>query len=330
MNKPVIGITMGDPAGVGPELCLRVLKEKQVLQKCRPVIFGDAAVLERVARLCRLSRPRFVVPIEKWTKMKRASDFPLVVDCQSIEAEHVLPGKINPACGSASYRYIEAAVSSAKCGKIAAIATAPINKESLNLAGIKYPGHTEILAKLTHARRVCMMMASNEIKVSLVTIHTGLARVPEQLSVKGIVDVIELTDGVIRRLGKTKPRIAVCALNPHGGENGLFGTEEKKIIKPAIERARKKGIAVTGPVVPDTAFLPQKRREFDAYVVMYHDQGLIPFKMLAFDNGVNITLGLPIVRTSVDHGTAFDIAWQGKASASSMVQSILWAAKLAK
>jgi 4-phospho-D-threonate 3-dehydrogenase / 4-phospho-D-erythronate 3-dehydrogenase len=330
MNKPVIGITMGDPAGIGPELCLRVLKEKKVLQKCRPVIFGDASVLERVARLCRLPRPPSVIPIEKWIEMRGTPRSPLVIDCQTIEAENILPGKVNAACGSASYRYVEAAVNSAKRGEIAAIATAPINKESLNLAGIKCPGHTEILAGLTHARRVCMMMASDEIKVSLVTIHIGLAEVQKQLSMQRIMDAIELTAGVMKKLGKSSPRIAVCSFNPHGGEHGLFGKEEKRIIEPAIKQAQRKGLKVIGPVVPDTAFLPQKRREFDAYVVMYHDQGLIPFKMLAFDKGVNITLGLPIIRTSVDHGTAFDIAWQGKASVSSMVQSVLWAVKLAE
>jgi 4-hydroxythreonine-4-phosphate dehydrogenase len=330
MNKPVIGITMGDPAGVGPELCLRILKEKKVLQKCRPVIFGDASVLERVGRLCRLSHNFPVVPIEEWIRKEGVADTSMVIDCQAVEADRISPGRISTVCGSASYRYVEAAVYSAERGQIAAIATAPINKESLNMAGIRYPGHTEILASLTHTRRVCMMMASDEIKVSLVTIHIGLAEVRKQLSRQRIMDAIELTAGVMKKLGRSSPRIAVCALNPHGGEHGLFGKEEKEIIEPAIKHAQKEGLNVIGPVVPDTAFLPEKRREFDAYVVMYHDQGLIPFKMLAFDSGVNITLGLPIVRTSVDHGTAFDIAWQGKASAGSMVQSILWAVKLAK
>ena len=328
MNKPLIGITMGDPAGVGPELCLRTLAAGKILSKCRPVVFGDASVLKRVAGICRLPFSCRVLSIEEWMKGATIKEPAAVVDCQAIEAENVLPGKISPACGSASYRYIEAATHSAMSGRISAIATAPINKESLNLAGIKYPGHTEILAKLTYTPHFCMMMASDRIKVSLVTIHTSLASVPEQLSKKHILNVIELTADVLKRLGQSSPRIAVCALNPHGGEHGLFGKEEKNIIEPAIKQARKKGLMVAGPVVPDTAFLPAKLRETDAYVVMYHDQGLIPFKMLAFDKGVNITLGLPIVRTSVDHGTAFDIAWKGKASANSMIQSVLWAIKL--
>ncbi|OGV66581.1 MAG: 4-hydroxythreonine-4-phosphate dehydrogenase PdxA [Lentisphaerae bacterium RIFOXYA12_FULL_48_11] len=330
MVKPIIGITMGDPAGVGPELCIHVLSSKKVLNRCRPVIFGDAAVLRRVAEICKLSFLCPVISIDEWLKKPSVKYTALVVDCQAIEAGNIRPGKVSPACGSASYRYVEAAIHAAMHGRIAAIATAPINKESLHLAGINYPGHTEILASLTNAKRVCMMMASDKIKVSLTTIHTGLAQVPKQLSRQGVMDAIELTSEVMKKLGKRDPCIAVCAFNPHGGENGLFGTEEKNIIEPSISKARRKGLNIIGPVVPDTAFLPRKLKQIDAYVVMYHDQGLIPFKMLAFDNGVNITLGLPIVRTSVDHGTAFDIAWRGKASPNSMVQSILWAIKLAE
>ena len=329
MKKKIIGITMGDPAGIGPELCLRILKEKKVLKQCQPVVFGDAAVLERVARKCGLATPAEVISIEKWITTKQAPNPPLVVDCQTVDALNVVPGRINAACGSAAYRYIEAAVITAMQGKIAGIATAPINKESLHLAGIKFPGHTEILAHLTRARRVCMMMASDELKVSLITIHIGIAEVRKQLTRRRITDAIELTAVALKRLGKKSPLIAVCALNPHGGEHGLFGREEQQIIEPAIRQAIKAGLKIEGPVVPDTAFLAANRKRIDAYVVMYHDQGLIPFKMLAFDKGVNITLGLPIVRTSVDHGTAFDIAWQGKASATSMIQSVLWAVKLA-
>jgi 4-hydroxythreonine-4-phosphate dehydrogenase len=321
---------MGDPAGVGPELCLRVLRSKQVLRKCCPVVFGDASVLERVARVCRLPFSCRVVSIEDWLRGRVRSTSPSVVDCKAIEANRIRVGHVNAACGSASFRYIEAAVRSAVTGRIAGIATAPINKEALNLAGIRFPGHTEILAYLTRARRICMMMASDEIKVSLATIHTGIKDVPRRLSRRCVADAIELTAAMLEKLGMKSPRIAVCALNPHGGEHGLFGREEEKIIEPVIKAARRKSLRVEGPVVPDTAFLRAKRRKVDAYVVMYHDQGLIPFKMLAFDRGVNITLGLPIVRTSVDHGTAFDIAWKGKASAKSLIQSVLWAARLAQ
>jgi len=321
---------MGDPAGIGPELCLRVLRDRTVLAKCRPVIFADAGVLLRVARRCGLPSPGRTVTVEDWLAGKRTAASAQVVDCRAIESGLIMPGRISAACGSASYRYIEAAVIAALAGRISGIATAPINKKALNLAGIKYAGHTEILAYLTGAKKICMMMASDRIKVSLATIHTAVKKVPAILSRQCITDAIELTVAAMKRLGIKKPRIAVCALNPHGGENGMFGTEERRIIEPAIRVAQKKGLKVTGPVVPDTAFVPEKRRETDAYVVMYHDQGLIPFKMLAFDCGVNITLGLPIVRTSVDHGTAFDIAWHGKASPNSLVQAVLWAVRLSR
>ena len=213
-------------------------------------------------------------------------------------------------------------------GWTAAVVTAPIHKESLRLAGIPYPGHTEILAELTGTDRFCMMLASDEITVSLVTTHTAYGDVTAQISKDRIREVIDLTVAALKRLGKPRPRITVCALNPHAGEHGLFGDEEKRIVEPAVRAARKTGLRVTGPLPPDTAFLPARRKGTDAYVVMYHDQGLIPFKMLAFDKGVNITLGLPIVRTSVDHGTAFDIAWKGKASPNSLMQAVLWAVRL--
>ncbi len=327
MKKPIIGITMGDPAGVGPELCLRAMRDRAVLRACTPVVFGDAGVLARAAEACGLRPPGRVVPLEKW-RGNSAIEKPAVVDCRAIAGSAVRPGKIQAACGRAAAAYIRAAVKAAMAGRVAAVATAPIHKESLRLAGVPYPGHTEMLAALTGARRVCMMLASREIAVSLVTVHTAYASVPGHLTKSRILEVIELTRQAMKRLGKRSPRIVVCGLNPHGGEHGLFGSEERRIIEPAVAAARKKGFRVEGPLSPDTAFLPDKRKKVDAYVAMYHDQGLIPFKMLAFESGVNVTLGLPIVRTSVDHGTAFDIAWRGKASPSSLIQAILWAVRL--
>jgi 4-hydroxythreonine-4-phosphate dehydrogenase len=215
-------------------------------------------------------------------------------------------------------------------GGVQAVVTGPIHKEALQLAGVRFPGHTEILAAMTGSRSVCMMMASREITVSLVTTHVNYEAVPEMLSRRRIVEVIRLTAEAVGRIRRRAPRLVVCGLNPHAGEHGLFGAEEDEIIVPAVEDARKKGFNVEGPIPADTAFVPTRRRTTDAYVCMYHDQGLIPFKMLAFETGVNITLGLPIVRTSVDHGTAFDIAWQGKASAESLVQAILMAADLTR
>jgi 4-hydroxythreonine-4-phosphate dehydrogenase len=354
---------MGDPAGVGPELCLRILRNPRILRRCAPVVFGDADIMKQVGRQCRLGCEADVVPLELWQRGIRGSaesDFakatsdmaspskslskpvssawraklplsrPMIVDCCSLRGADIRPGRIQKACGRAAYAYIEAAVGSAMAGRTSAVVTAPIHKESLRLAGIPYPGHTEILAELTGTDRVCMMLASDEITVSLVTTHTAYGDVPAEISQERILDVIRLTVAAMERLGKRNPRITVCALNPHAGEHGLFGDDERKIVEPAVRAARKRGFHVTGPLPPDTAFIPARRKTTDAYVAMYHDQGLIPFKMLAFDKGVNITLGLPIVRTSVDHGTAFDIAWQGKASPNSLIQAVLWAVKLTR
>ena len=210
-----------------------------------------------------------------------------------------------------------------------AIVTAPLHKEALRDAGVPFPGHTEMLAEHTSTRDYCMMLTSAEISVCLVTTHVALSVVPNALSTSRIVKVIELADAAMARLGRGRKQLTVCGLNPHAGEHGLFGDEEAQIIEPAIARARAAGFSVEGPLPPDTAFVPAQREKTDAYIVMYHDQGLIPFKMLSFDVGVNVTLGLPIVRTSVDHGTAFDIAWQGKASAVSMIEAIKVAVKLA-
>jgi 4-hydroxythreonine-4-phosphate dehydrogenase len=312
-SLPRIAITMGDPAGVGPELCLRALAEPQVRDICIPLVYGDLSVLNEVARRCQLPPP----------------SAESVVNFARIAVGDFTPGEVSPVCGAASFAYIERAIRDALDDNVDAICTAPINKEALHAAGIEYPGHTEILADLTQAPRVCMMLTSDEITCSLVTAHVGLHEVPDLLSVPKILDAIELTAIAMRKLRRREPRLTICGLNPHAGEAGLFGKrEEEEIIAPAAELARSQGIVIDGPLPPDTAFLPDRRRETDAYICMYHDQGLIPLKMLSFDTGVNVTLGLPIVRTSVDHGTAFDIAWQGKASATSMLEAIKLAARL--
>jgi 4-hydroxythreonine-4-phosphate dehydrogenase len=328
MSRRYVGITMGDPAGIGPELCLKVLQEPSVLSECIPVVFGDAGVLRRVAQACGWPRPDRVMSVESW-HAGSAEREPTVLDCHTVEAYSVKPGEVQAECGRAAYTYIQAAVERALAREIAAVATAPINKEAIRAAGIKQPGHTEILADLTGSQRVCMMLASDELIVSMATTHIGFAQVPDRLSTERVLDVIELTENTVRRLRARAPRIGVCGLNPHSGEHGLFGNrEEERFIEPAIRAARDKGLQVEGPIPPDTAFVSHRRRELDAIVCMYHDQGHIPFKMLAFDSGVNITLGLPIVRVSVDHGTAFDIAWQGRANTESMVQAVMWAARL--
>lgn len=254
-----------------------------------------------------------------------------MVDCAAIHAPEIEPGKISPACGRAACLYIEQAIRAALAGRIDAVVTAPIHKESLNLAGVKFPGHTEIFSALTKSRRSCMMLYSDPLTVSMVTTHIGYADVPQKLSARRILDVIELTAEAMGRILRRAPRLGVCGLNPHAGEHGLFGNqEEHNLVEPAVALARAKGMAVTGPLVPDAAFTPAQRRKYDAIVTLYHDQGHIPFKMLAFDTGVNLTLGLPIIRTSVDHGTAFDIAWQGKADPTSLFSAIRVAAELAR
>lgn len=328
-RQPVIAVTMGDPAGIGPELCLRVLREASLRAECVPVVFGDADLLRRVARSCDLPEPARVVTHAQW-KADPHPRRPLVVDCAAIDTAVVRPGQIATACGRAAYAYIKASIRAALRGETAAVATAPIHKEALHLAGVPYPGHTEIFASLTGAERVCMMLASQEIIASFVTGHIGLVDVPASIAAERVLEVIQLTDDAMRRLRGVVPRIAVCGLNPHSGEHGLFGRqEEQRFIEPAISAARAQGIDVKGPLPPDAAFVPAQRRQVDAFVCMYHDQGHIPFKMLAFDSGVNITLGLPIIRTSVDHGTAFDIAWTGRASPNSLFQAVRWAARLA-
>ena len=240
------------------------------------------------------------------------------------------PARVSAACGQAAYGYIEQAIRAALAKKIDGVVTAPIHKEALRLSGVDYPGHTEIFTALTGAKRSCMMLYSDKITVSMVTTHVGYHEVPGKLSVERVLNTIELTAEAIRWMLRRTPRIGVCGLNPHAGEHGLFGQgEEEQFVVPAVAEARKQGIDATGPLVPDAAFTEGVRKKFDAFVCLYHDQGHIPFKMLAFDTGVNLTLGLPIIRTSVDHGTAFDIAWQGKADPTSLFSAIRIATQLA-
>jgi len=319
---------MGDAAGIGPEICLKALNCPRVRRWCLPVILGDGSILKKVASRCRLPLPPVVLSPENFLKGKIAS--PAIVDFQLLKAREIKPGLPQAVCGEASFRYLETAVSLARKGKVAALVTAPICKESLHLAGRNYPGHTEMLREFTGAQKICMMLTSKSITCSLVTTHTSLASVPGLLSAGRILEVMELTASALARLKGRKPRLSVCALNPHAGEQGLFGTEEKVFILPAIRAARKKGMLVNGPWPADTAFLPERRRQTDGYICLYHDQGLIPFKMLSFETGVNVTLGLPIVRTSVDHGTAFDLAWKGLASERSLVEAIRYAVLLAR
>jgi 4-phospho-D-threonate 3-dehydrogenase / 4-phospho-D-erythronate 3-dehydrogenase len=252
-----------------------------------------------------------------------------VLDVFGFDAEGFTPGIVSAKTGAAGFRYVEKSIQAALAGQVKAVATAPLNKEALHAAGITYPGHTEIFAEKMAAARSCMTFFSDEMICSLVTVHIGYQDVVPAISSQRILEVIELTEAAVRRVKGRAPRLAVCGLNPHAGEHGLFGHgEEETIIIPAIVAAKASGIIIEGPLPPDTAFIPAKRRSVDAYICMYHDQALIPLKVLAFDTAVNTTLGLPVPRTSVDHGTACDIAWQGKANGSSLLAAVRLAAEM--
>jgi 4-hydroxythreonine-4-phosphate dehydrogenase len=329
-SRPRIAVTMGDPAGVGPEVCLHLLADPAIARECVPIVFGDAAVLRRVAAAATLSLAAPVIDGKSWQADAARIDEPTILDLQAIDANALVAGQVSAATGRAGFTYVDRAIDAALAGQVAAVSTAPLNKEALHAAGIRFPGHTEIFAARTAAPRSCMMQYSDEITCSFVTVHVGYREVPDLLTKERILDVIELTADALQRLRGHRPKIVVCGLNPHAGEHGLFGDrEEERIIIPAIEAGRARGIDLEGPLPPDTAFLPWKRRATDAFVCMYHDQGHIPVKALAFDTAVNTTLGLPIVRTSVDHGTACDIAWQGKASPSSLFSAVRLGIRLA-
>jgi len=322
---PRIAVTMGDPAGIGPELCLRLLNEASVTALCAPVVFGDAGVLKRVAALLRIP---FTAPV---VSSPDALNGPGVLDLGGLDAAQVVPGAVNAACGDAAFRYVIGAIEAGLANRVDAVATAPLNKAAMHAAGHRYPGHTEIFAERMQAPRSCMMLTSPELTCSFATVHVGYHEVPGLLSEKRILDVIELTAGAMHRIRGRAPKLVVCGLNPHAGENGLFGQrEEERFIQPAVAAARARGLQVEGPLPPDTAFLARRRRETDAFVCMYHDQGHIPLKALAFDSAINTTLGLPVIRTSVDHGTAFDIAWQGKANPNSLFEAVRLAARLSQ
>jgi 4-hydroxythreonine-4-phosphate dehydrogenase len=331
ISLPRIAVTMGDPAGIGPELCLRLLAHAETLQAARPIVFGDAGVLRRVADQLALPSPAQVISRADWPLASQTLSGAAVLDLGAIAATDVVPGQVDARCGEAAYRYVTAAIDAALAGEVEAVATAPLHKEALHAAGHDFPGHTEIFATRMRAERSCMMLTAPEITCSLVTVHVGLGEVAALLTTERICEVIDLTAAAMRRLRGREPRLAVCGLNPHAGEGGLFGLrEEERIITPAVDIARAGGLDIEGPLSPDTAFLPERRQRTDAYICMYHDQGLIPLKALAFDSAINTTLGLPIVRTSVDHGTAFDIAWQGRANPSSLYEAVRLAARLSE
>lgn len=329
-NDPVpkIGVTMGDPAGVGPELCCRLLANASSDRSYTPIIFGDATVMHRVAAQLQLPPPEHIT--RDPNELTDAND-PTVFDLGLLGDDDFEAGSISAATGQASFAYIEHAIQAAKDNLIDGVTTGPIHKQAWDLANVPFPGHTELFADRFGTNKFCMMMTSPAFSCSLVTTHVGYHEVPKLLTADRILEVMQLTHHALGKILNRVPKLAVLGLNPHAGEGGLFGNrEEEVLIQPAVDRAREAGVQL-GPVMPpDTAFLPRNREQYDGFICMYHDQGLIPFKALNFDTGVNITLGLPKVRTSVDHGTALDIAWQGKADASSLLSAVKLAARLAK
>jgi len=290
VNKPRIGITVGDPAGIGPEISIKAAADPKVLDLCEPVLYG----------------PHDAKALQPFT-----------------------PGQVSAEAGRAAYDAIVMAVEHARAGRIDAIATAPINKEAFALAGIPFKGHTDLLAMLTKSGPAVMMFYAEQLRVVLATVHVALRDVPSLLTRELADFVIDITARELPRFGYPRPRIAVAGLNPHAGEHGVIGSEDDAVLRPAVEAARGRGLDVNGPLPADTVFGRAARGDFDVVIACYHDQGLIPVKLLAFGRAVNVTLGLPIIRTSVDHGTAFDIAGRGVADHSSLVEAIGLAARLA-
>lgn len=284
-DKPRVGLTVGDPAGIGPEIVMRAMRDDRVLAVCEPVLYA---------------------PDKSFS-----------------------PGVLSAEAGKASYDLVHSAVDDAMSGTLDAVATAPINKHAWALAGLSWKGHTDLLAHITGTPKVAMLFWSEPLKVVLATVHLALADVSAFLTRDRLDSIITLTASELPVMGLTTPRIALAGLNPHAGEDGIIGHEESRTLRPAVEAARARGVDIDGPFPGDTVFVRASRGEFDAVIACYHDQGLIPVKLLAFGRAVNVTIGLPIVRTSVDHGTAFDIAGKGVADPSSMVEAVLLAARLA-
>ena len=338
--RPIIGITQGDPAGIGAEVIVKALADQQLYDICAPLVIGDAACLADAIRLTGADM-RLQVTEQPDDAVKADAHTLCLIDLGLMRLGSWQYGQMSPACGEAAYQYIAKAIDLARAGQIQATVTAPINKEALHLAGCPHAGHTEIFADLTHTEHVAMLLVSSSLRVIHVSTHVSLREACDRVSRESVRRAIGQAQDACVALGIANPRIAAAGLNPHSSENGLFGREEKESILPAIEQARIEGINVTGPVPPDTVFIRALSGEFDIVVAMYHDQGHIPLKLTGFVSnkasgrltevsGVNITIGLPIIRTSVDHGTAFDLAGQGKASARSMTDAIRMAALMAQ
>ncbi|RMH07165.1 MAG: 4-hydroxythreonine-4-phosphate dehydrogenase PdxA [Nitrospirae bacterium] len=330
-TRPILAITMGDPAGIGPEIIAKALAIQAVWRVCRPLVIGSIDVMQRT--LEQLHLPVKVLPLSSppepdessWSRSKI-----LLLDPLGQPLGPFRQGKAQAGPGAASVAYIRTAVQLAQQGQVAAIVTAPINKKALHLAGYDYPGHTELLAALTHTKTAGMMLVGGPLKIVFATTHVALSALPTLLTQARVLRTIYLAHMALQKLFRVAaPRIGVAALNPHAGEDGLFGQEERRVIAPAVRKAQRAGISASGPWPADTLFGAAVRGQFDGLVAMYHDQGLIPLKTVAFGRSVNVTVGLPFIRTSVDHGTAYDIVGQGTADPQSLLEAIRLAATLA-
>jgi 4-phospho-D-threonate 3-dehydrogenase / 4-phospho-D-erythronate 3-dehydrogenase len=331
MRSPILGITMGDPAGVGPEIIARAAAEPLVASHSRCVVIGAASALHDALRL--IDSPLTLHPVTSIAACRWADGTLECLDLANVDMTTLPRGEVSAAAGRAAHEYILRAVDLAKAGTIDGMVTAPINKEALAAAGLPHTGHTEILAELSNTRDYAMLLLGKDLRVIHVTTHVSLRRVPDLVTRERVLRTIRLAQQTMEGLGRPRARIAVCGLNPHAGEDGLFGDEEKVSIGPAIAAARSDGLDVFGPLPADTLFSRARGGEFDIVVAMYHDQGHVPVKTLGFTydessrrwtglSGVNVTVGLPFLRVSVDHGTAFDRAWKGSANAESMVEAI--------
>ncbi len=337
--KPILGISMGDPAGIGPEICLKALSDANIYERCRPLVAGDASVMKQTAK--NLNFNLAINAIQSVSDAKFEVGTVDVLDLGNVKVAELKPGEVSAMAGNAAFEAVRKVIDLALAGEIDATVTAPINKESIHKAGHNFSGHTEIYAHFTNTAKFAMLLADENLRVIHATTHVSLRKACDLCTKSRVLEVIQLLNDACVQFGMPNPRLAVAGLNPHAGENGLFGDEEINEIIPAIEEAKANGFLVEGPVPPDTMFVKAVQGKYDGCVAMYHDQGHIPFKLEGFkwDNekqtmksvkGVNITLGLPIIRTSVDHGTAFEIAGKGIASPDALVVAIDYAILMAK
>lgn len=338
MEKPILGITMGDPAGIGPEIAVKVLSRKEIYDICTPIIIGDAGAINDALRITRLDLK--VNRIKRVASALSAYGTVDLVDLDCVDMSELVYGKVSAMAGNAAFACVKKVIEMAMSGEIDATVTGPINKESINLAGHHFSGHTEIYAHFTGTDNYSMMLAHENLRVVHVSTHVSLKEACERVKRQRVLDVICLADSVCKRLGMPAPKVGVAGLNPHAGECGMFGREEIEEITPAINDAKAMGITVDGPVPPDSLFSKARGGWYDIVVAMYHDQGHIPLKVLGFVwddgkkiwkaiSGVNVTLGLPIIRSSVDHGTAFGKAGKGTASELSLIHAIEYGVKMA-